>query len=109
MPRWSAEKKVFTVLQSIDSLVSLRVEKMVHQLLNCGRDESELDFSIMKMITGSILVLAGEQAFAHSLSIPFPNQIFASQVLYPSSMALVVLGVVFLIWGAVTERGQSKS
>ena len=57
----------------------------------------------MKMVTGAILILSGEQAFAHSQSVPFPNQVFANEVLYPASMILVGPGVCFLIWGCVTE------
>ncbi|MCA8999672.1 MAG: hypothetical protein KDA80_21935 [Planctomycetaceae bacterium] len=57
----------------------------------------------MRMITGAILILTGEQAFAHSQSIPFPNQVFANQVLYPSSLVLVGLGVLFLVWGILTD------
>ena len=62
----------------------------------------------MKLVTGSILLLAAVQAYAHANSIPFPNQQHASETLIPASLVLVVLGVVYLIWGTVTAvRGGS--
>ena len=57
----------------------------------------------MRMITGGLLIVASEQAFAHSLMIPFPNQVFAAEVLYPSSIVLLALGICFLIWGAISD------
>lgn len=61
----------------------------------------------MRMITGAILILASEQAFAHSQSVPFPNQVFASEVLYPASLVLAALGVAFLVWGTFSDRVQA--
>lgn len=58
----------------------------------------------MQMITGAILILATEQAFAHGYSAHFPNQVFGSEVLVPTSLVLTMIGVGFLIWGAITER-----
>ena len=58
----------------------------------------------MRMITGALLIVASEQAFAHSQMIPFPNQVFASEVLYPSSMVLLLLGAGFLLWGIISDR-----
>lgn len=58
----------------------------------------------MRMISGAILILASEQAFAHAHSTPFPNQVLVSEVLVPSSLVLAVLGVVCFIWGAVADR-----
>lgn len=60
----------------------------------------------MKMITGAILILTGEQAFAHSQMVPFPNQIFANEVLYPTSMVLVGLGVCFVVWGILSDHRE---
>lgn len=57
----------------------------------------------MRMITGALLLLVSEQAFAHSQSIPFPNQIFANQVLYPTSMVMAGIGVIFIIWGLLCD------
>ncbi len=63
----------------------------------------------MRMITGAILLLTAEQAFAHSQLVPFPNQVFASEVLYPASMILSVLGVAFVIWGAICDRDRESN
>lgn len=63
----------------------------------------------MKMISGSILILTAEQAFAHSQSIPFPNQVFANEVLYPSSMVLAGLGLILMLWGAITDFPKQKT
>lgn len=63
----------------------------------------------MKMISGSILILTAEQAFAHSQSIPFPNQVFANEVLYPTSMVLAGLGLILMLWGALTDFSKEKT
>lgn len=62
----------------------------------------------MRMIAGAILILAAVQAFAHSLSIPFPNQIFAGEVLFPASIALVALGTGLIVWGSISDQGQTR-
>jgi len=61
------------------------------------------------MVTGAVLIVASEQAFAHSQMIPFPNQVFAAEVLYPSSIALLGLGICFLLWGAVCELRSPRN
>ncbi|MEO8495589.1 MAG: hypothetical protein ABI614_11005 [Planctomycetota bacterium] len=58
----------------------------------------------MRMITGAILLLCAEQAFAHAYLIGFPYQDFASQVLIPGSLTLGLLGLAILIWGLVTDQ-----
>ncbi len=58
----------------------------------------------MRTVTGGILILAAEQAFAHAHSIGFPHGLFASQVLLPSSLVLLVVGLLFLVWGVIAER-----
>lgn len=58
----------------------------------------------MRMVTGAILIAAAEQAFAHAHSIGFPHAVFASQVLMPTSVVLLGVGLVFLLWGILTER-----
>ncbi len=58
----------------------------------------------MRMITGAILLLAAEQAFAHAYLVGFPHQAFVSQVLTPGSLLLGVIGLVFLIWGLITDH-----
>jgi len=62
----------------------------------------------MRMISGAILILAAVQAFAHSLSIPFPNQIFAGEVLYPASIALAALGTGLIVWGTVSDQRNTR-
>ena len=63
----------------------------------------------MRMISGAILLLAGEQAFTHAHSIGFPHTTFARSVLFPASYVLVGLGVLLLVWGVLTERTSSPS
>gem|GEM_PF-1352224 len=58
---------------------------------------------LMRTITGAILILAAEQAFAHAHLVGFPMQSVASEVLVPSSMVLAVLGIVFLVWGLLAD------
>lgn len=60
--------------------------------------------AVMRMITGAILLLASEQAFAHAYSIGFPHQAYASQVLVPSSAILGLLGLGFLVWGLAMDH-----
>jgi hypothetical protein len=58
----------------------------------------------MRTVTGAILIAAAEQAFSHAHLIGFPHGVFASQVLMPTSLALLAVGLVFLVWGVITER-----
>ena len=58
----------------------------------------------MRMLTGAILILTAEQAFAHAHLVGFPNHLFVNEVLVPTSLALAILGAGFLIWGIVSER-----
>ncbi len=58
----------------------------------------------MRMITGAILLLASEHAFAHAYSIGFPHQVYASQVLVPASAMFGLIGLGFLIWGLAMDR-----
>ena len=58
----------------------------------------------MRMVTGAILLLASEQAFAHAHSIGFPHQAYVSQVLLPGSMTLGLLGLAFLVWGLAMDH-----
>jgi hypothetical protein len=63
----------------------------------------------MKMLTGAVLLVGAEQAFAHAHLIGFPHASFAREVLLPASYVLLGLGVVFLLWGVFTERRSSSS
>lgn len=70
--------------------------------------ENETKIVDMKTISGAILILASEQAFAHSQMVPFPNHVFANEVLYPSSIGLAIVGIVLLIWGTIFDRQQQR-
>ena len=61
----------------------------------------------MRMITGGLLMVGAEQAFAHALLIRFPNETFGQQVLLPASAALLAMGAGFMLWGLITERRQT--
>lgn len=58
----------------------------------------------MRMITGAVLLLAAEQAFAHAYLIGFPHQAYASQVLLPSSAVLGLLGLGVVVWGLAMDH-----
>lgn len=63
----------------------------------------------MKLLSGTILLLAAEQAFAHAQLVQFPNHDDATAVLIPASVVFVILGSILLIWGLLSEvRGKSK-
>lgn len=61
----------------------------------------------MRMVTGAILLLSAEQAFAHAHLVGFPNVEFVREVLIPVSLVLALLGIGFLIWGLIAERKTS--
>jgi hypothetical protein len=65
----------------------------------------------MKMVSGSVMLFAAEQAYAHANLVQFPNQDSASRVLVPASVVFLALGVLLLAWGLFTEartgRGSS--
>jgi len=42
------------------------------------------------MVSGCVLLLAAEQAYADALLIPFPNHDLAGQTLFPASLILAV-------------------
>ena len=57
----------------------------------------------MKLLSGVILLLAAEQAFAHAQLVQFPNHDVASQILVPASVVFVTLGSLLVVWGLFTE------
>ena len=57
----------------------------------------------MRTVTGAILIAAAEQAFSHAHLIGFPHGVFASQVLMPTSAVVLGAGLLFLVWGVLTE------
>ena len=63
----------------------------------------------MKLLSGTILLLAAEQAFAHAQFVQFPNHEDASAVLIPASVVFLILGSILWIWGLLNEvRSKSK-
>lgn len=62
----------------------------------------------MKLISGALLLLAAEQAYAHAQLVQFPNHESAAAVLVPGSLVLLVLGGLMIIWGLFTEFRSSK-
>lgn len=63
----------------------------------------------MKMLSGSVLLLASEQAFAHAQLTQFPNHDDASAVLIPASVVLLGLGSILWIWGLLSEVRGGRS
>ncbi len=57
----------------------------------------------MKFLSGAVLLVGAEQAFAHAQLIQFPNQDAASSVLIPVSLIMLVLGTLCMVWGLLTE------
>jgi hypothetical protein len=63
----------------------------------------------MKLVSGALLLVASEQAFAHSKMVVYPHQEAAAEVLLPASVVFLTLGSLLLIWGLLTESRGSKS
>ena len=65
----------------------------------------------MRMLTGALLLLASEQAYAHANLVHFPNHIEARVILVPASLLLLGLGMVMLVWGVWSEsrKGHCSS
>jgi len=63
----------------------------------------------MKLLSGSILLLAAEQAFAHAQLAQFPNHDVAARVLIPASVCCLVLGSLLFVWGLLTETRRGRS
>ncbi|MFO1040695.1 MAG: hypothetical protein U0941_02865 [Planctomycetaceae bacterium] len=61
----------------------------------------------MRTISGAILILTAELAFAHAHLIGFPHQIYARTILLPVSAVLALSGVGVLVWGFLTDRKSS--
>jgi methionine-rich copper-binding protein CopC len=67
-----------------------------------------MESSSMKMVSGALLLLAAEQAFAHAHLVQFPNQDVAARVLLPACIVLLVLGGLLLGWGVLTEARTGR-
>lgn len=64
----------------------------------------------MKLLSGTLMLLAAEQAFAHAQLVQFPNHQDASAVLIPASVVFLILGSILWIWGLLSEvRSTSKA
>ncbi len=61
----------------------------------------------MRTVTGSILILAGEQAFSHAYLIGFPHQIYAQTILIPFAAIAILTGIGYLILGWLSDRKPS--
>ena len=62
----------------------------------------------MKILSGAILLVGAEQAFAHALLIQFPNQDTASRVLIPASVVMLCMGCLLIVWGLLAEVRQGR-
>lgn len=62
----------------------------------------------MKILSGAILLVGAEQAFAHALLIQFPNQDTASRVLIPASVVMLCMGCLLVVWGLLAEVRQGR-
>lgn len=63
----------------------------------------------MRTLTGALLLLGAEQAYAHANLIQFPNQVEARTILLPAAMTFLVLGALTLIWGMLTENRNRQA
>lgn len=62
----------------------------------------------MKMISGAVLMLAAEEAFAHAQLVQFPNHETAWSVLVPASVVFLALGCLLMVWGLVTDARTKR-
>ena len=63
----------------------------------------------MRKLSGAVLILTAEQAFAHAHIITYPNQPFAKEALVPASLVLGVLGAALLVWGVFQDAPSASS
>ena len=57
----------------------------------------------MKLVSGALLIVGAEQAYAHAQLTQFPNHESAVAVLIPASLVMLVLGLLMFVWGLLTE------
>ena len=62
----------------------------------------------MRMMTGALLLVGAEQAYAHAQMIQFPNHVEARTVLFPTALAFLVLGTFMILWGAWAETRTNR-
>lgn len=63
----------------------------------------------MKMVSGALLLVAAEQAYAHAKLVQFPNEDAAASVLMPASLVFLTLGTLLMIWGLLTESRSART
>lgn len=63
----------------------------------------------MKLLSGSVLLVGAEQAFAHAQLVQFPNQNTATTVLIPASIVMLTMGSLLLVWGLVSDARGHRS
>ncbi len=63
----------------------------------------EQEGRLVRILAGCVLIHAAEQAYAHMNLVQFPNYETAAHVLLPSSIILLVLGTLLVIWGCAAE------
>lgn len=56
------------------------------------------------MVSGALLILAGEQAFSHAFLIGFPHQNYAKSILLPFAAIAILTGVCLLVYGFFGAR-----
>lgn len=61
----------------------------------------------MRSLTGAMLLIAGEQAFAHSFLIGFPHQVYAQTILLPFAAVSVLTGLACLATGFFRDQKPS--
>jgi hypothetical protein len=62
----------------------------------------------MRLLTGTLFLLGAEQAFSHAHLVGFPHAAYAREILLPTSAVFVFFGLIFLIWGILTEHRKAK-
>lgn len=67
---------------------------------------SDVEHQTMKLVSGALMLVGAEQAYAHAQLVTFPNHDAAAQVLIPASVVFLVLGICLVTWGLLTETRQ---
>jgi hypothetical protein len=63
----------------------------------------------MKLLSGSVLLVGAEQAFAHAQLVQFPNQSTATSVLIPASVVMLTMGTLLVIWGLFSDARSVRN
>lgn len=62
----------------------------------------------MRMLTGALLLLGAEQAYAHANLVQFPNHVEARTVLLPAAISMLAIGLILLVWGLLTDHRSTS-